>query len=1385
MPAAVWAPAGTPVLMTDGKTGVLLSHRAEDDAHQVRLGGARGEGSETIYVARKQLARTVRAAVGFAVRTPLGRGLVLELQPEASRDVFLVQLGWRLSTGDAAVGCFDDASVECVGAAVLPVVERLCSQANLFLFWSATHMSTLVDTLGGGGDEEAGDQLSFLDKIQAGLESSGEVLLAKLGRGAQSDVSGQGEGGGPVDDHGVAARGEAVLRHQLNETRSVAKKMLTELEDAGRTESRVRGLLGEARRRLKELAVTVPVADLQRNATHALDGAMAASLAGGGGIGVDDITAGIKSVEKLAADKEAMAKLVAEGQARLRESAALEQVSKSLADSDAAKELEAVKATIAQVLSPTVRATAQVVAGEGGAIAGKRSDREGSSSLTASGSSTGDNFVASIAGEKDEVAEVTEAARRASEAAATKLAAAQKEVEGHLEASKEQIDCKMKELSTEVSEAMSALVDLAKQDEKVADILEQLEGQSTTIESMQTRFAASKAALEAQRGKEMVLGRVGKLLQAREVDMVKATGIRIAARVMEDDSAARKKSDQLVRSVTSRIQSRLLGVNAGPEGVGVGGTGADGLRGGVSSLYDLLNIDALLVTVEKDLVNFLMDQHKRLTDGNGDKWSGDLAVSGRGSSEMERVGGGGVVSQVSSLLDDDECWDPRVQFMVSFIKDCTKVSIKDQLSKGLEGLRERLRDPASLKVPLEAVVRLEEALFDLLDLGSGGLVELHDLGTFWEFIERGDSLAAAGEQALALLPELESTAGQLVDEIDSQVLGVSDVGGGAASEGGSRTGVAAARTAVTGTATTMAKKKKKKKKRLRSGLAGAVAKLGGDIPEPIRQLLAAQGGLKGLGNGAAAGLGATGGAPLSVSGAIDTGVGLLNSEKLVGQVQELVAGAGGALTSIEALQSDARVQAALETLASREMEEKLMSGIEGVDVDALVDDAELALTDLAARQRLVDGMKDACLEFLLQYLPSMPIPPIDGEQDGLEYSISNLDLSRFKLRKEDVSVTLGDLSELNRSVEKERRDKEAEAVSAAQPPPITPPHGGAASPLVNPPKPPSMGGKKQGKPDSTLLTIKARNISAEFVQLHWSYKQKFFPYLEGGGSCDAVVQDASITLSFEIRRDFRRKKTDQAKSGLAHDASTVSPAADAGAVVGGASAVGSTSSSCSASPDASEKGKQAGTRENMATGTEGSGVFAALLEVAGASNSIVTMANSMGSPQGQQPQTSLIWEPVLILGNCDIQIADLELKMAATGSLAWVYNLMAGLFREQIREYVIGSLGDTIAENAEALLGTINAFVRNSWPVIAAATNANLDKIPLLDRDVATGQSLELRKRTAGGRQIRIKLEQPGALGLHLDINTKRGIIRFSGPVPGGQVRFSLYSFVFPIALAL
>jgi len=39
---------------------------------------------------------------------------------------------------------------------------------------------------------------------------------------------------------------------------------------------------------------------------------------------------------------------------------------------------------------------------------------------------------------------------------------------------------------------------------------------------------------------------------------------------------------------------------------------------------------------------------------------------------------------------------------------------------------------------------------------------------------------------------------------------------------------------------------------------------------------------------------------------------------------------------------------------------------------------------------------------------------------------------------------------------------------------------------------------------------------------------------------------------------------------------------------------------------------------------------------------------------------------------------------------AWLYNAIATLFRQQIREYIIASLLDTINENAAALLGSVS-----------------------------------------------------------------------------------------------
>jgi hypothetical protein len=314
-------------------------------------------------------------------------------------------------------------------------------------------------------------------------------------------------------------------------------------------------------------------------------------------------------------------------------------------------------------------------------------------------------------------------------------------------------------------------------------------------------------------------------------------------------------------------------------------------------------------------------------------------------------------------------------------------------------------------------------------------------------------------------------------------------------------------------------------------------------------------------------------------------------------------------------------------------------------------------------------MKDACLEFLLQYLPSMPIPPIDGEENGLEYSVSNLNLNRFKLKKEDVHLTLGDFSVLNQAADAARAaeptieelgdDVSAGGSSAAtssvaavaappgrdvplQPPP--PPQG--PLPPLPPPSPrestASSGGEVEGAPpsappNSTLLTVQADNISAEFVDLRWSYKQQYFPYLEGGGTCDAKVSGCRIALAFDLRRDFRRKRTDESDQSAT--------AAKSGSSSGGSSSEGGVV----ALPSGSK-------RPNSTTGSEGGGVLAALLEAAhvpdefsgavldltGGSSSGSSGGDSGGSGGGGKGQgPSLIWEPVLVLGKCDVQIDDL------------------------------------------------------------------------------------------------------------------------------------------------
>ena len=190
---------GTPVLSTGGDSGVLVAYDsgAASDGEtlspcEVRFGAARGSNSRTERFRAEDMVRPLAAAVGFAVRTPKGRGVVLRVHlaaSEGAEDRYEVELtpsvspvkppssaaakvasaegeegledGYKAPSAEAVlaeavssadpgdedalaktpltedtaavavVETFNASEVSCTGAVVLPVVEALTGQVRL------------------------------------------------------------------------------------------------------------------------------------------------------------------------------------------------------------------------------------------------------------------------------------------------------------------------------------------------------------------------------------------------------------------------------------------------------------------------------------------------------------------------------------------------------------------------------------------------------------------------------------------------------------------------------------------------------------------------------------------------------------------------------------------------------------------------------------------------------------------------------------------------------------------------------------------------------------------------------------------------------------------------------------------------------------------------------------------------------------------------------------------------------------------------------------------------------------------------------------------------------------------------------------------------------
>ncbi|DBA03088.1 TPA: hypothetical protein N0F65_003335 [Lagenidium giganteum] len=127
------------------------------------------------------------------------------------------------------------------------------------------------------------------------------------------------------------------------------------------------------------------------------------------------------------------------------------------------------------------------------------------------------------------------------------------------------------------------------------------------------------------------------------------------------------------------------------------------------------------------------------------------------------------------------------------------------------------------------------------------------------------------------------------------------------------------------------------------------------------------------------------------------------------------------------------------------------------------------------RQEFVDRMKDHCLDFFVSVLPSIKVDTISGTEEGVAYSLSKLDLSNFKVKKERVKVRMGTVA------------------------------------------------------DEELLTVRATHLTALLKGFEWTFAQKYFPYLNGAGLADAELTGGMISLGFKAEKQVLNEKTGEFK----------------------------------------------------------------------------------------------------------------------------------------------------------------------------------------------------------------------------------------------------------------
>ena len=231
---------------------------------------------------------------------------------------------------------------------------------------------------------------------------------------------------------------------------------------------------------------------------------------------------------------------------------------------------------------------------------------------------------------------------------------------------------------------------------------------------------------------------------------------------------------------------------------------------------------------------------------------------------------------------------------------------------------------------------------------------------------------------------------------------------------------------------------------------------------------------------------------LSVSSLTDELVKILDDDKILSAGQSIAQHSEHVLDAIEGVTDDKSFHEAIKIAEKAGIsKDSVLREVEKLDVNKFLDDAGNAISDEQARRRFISNATDAALDFILRILPSMPVPPFEGVNDGLVFSISNLSLQGFQVKKENIHLYLAGF----RATKVNNQDQTDLSADTLQ-----------------------MTKMESDVKASELLVIDVQHISAILNHVAWSFEQTYLPYLKGDGVANVKMSEGAIRLQFELRR---------------------------------------------------------------------------------------------------------------------------------------------------------------------------------------------------------------------------------------------------------------------------